>query len=45
MENDYVLIYFYINDYNNDTTVYNFLITEVYYVNCSKHAKVEINKI
>tara|TARA_B100000035_G_C21011088_1_gene559659 strand:+ start:833 stop:1336 length:504 start_codon:yes stop_codon:yes gene_type:complete len=36
---------YYINDYNNDPTVYNFLIPEVYYVNCSKHAKVEINKI
>ena len=36
---------YYINDYNNDSTVYNFIIPETYYVHCSKHAKVQIVKI
>jgi dCMP deaminase len=36
---------YYINDYNNDSTVYNFIIPETYYVHCSKHAKVQILKI
>ena len=36
---------YYINDYNNDSTVYNFIIPETYYVHCSKHAKVQIIKI
>lgn len=36
---------YYINDYKNDDTIYNFLIPETYHINCSKHATVEIIKI